>query len=279
MIGNHGNALMTQKRLSLIQHLKTTCPERRSMASDIPSIAPPEGQRESLRYRDYFNRMGVSKQSVLESVKLTHARSTVYFNDLYDWMAGPGDFKIACGAGCGYCCHTMVSVQPPEAFYLAHHIETAFDAEVSEGLKQRIIEHDAEHRGLSAVGRYDGRVPCPMLDPDTWFCRIHDARPLTCRSLHSSDKPACIQAYEERDAYIPTSSHQLFFENARAYHEAFSAALSDYGVDMQPLELNAALATIWTEPNVMDRWIAGEKAFESAYASKMTTDRASPTVG
>jgi Fe-S-cluster containining protein len=247
------------------------------MASGVPSITPPEGQRESRRYRDYFNRSGVTEKSVLESVELTHARSNVYFNDLYDWMAGPGNFNIACGAGCGYCCHTMVSLLPPEAFYLAQHIETAFAPDVSKALQQRIVDHDRKNRGLSAVGRYEGHIPCPMLDPDTWFCRVHDARPLTCRSLHSSNKPACVKAYEERDAYIPTESHQLFFENARAYHEAFSASLSDHGIDMQPLELNAALATIWTEGDAMARWLAGEKVFQAAYASKMKTDRAPST--
>jgi len=242
--------------------------------SQTSSITPPDGAREARRYVDYFNRMGVTKKSVLESVGLTYARSNVYFDDVYSWMAETGTFKIACGAGCAYCCHTMVSVLPPEAFYLANHIETAFEPEESKAMKQRIIDHDAKNRGLSGAARHEGHIACPMLDPETWLCGVHSARPLTCRSMHSSDKPSCKKAFDERDAYISTPSHQLFFDNTQAYYDAFGTALLEHDLEMEPLELNAALATIWNDKNVMIRWMAGEKPFEDAYADKMMTDRA-----
>jgi len=241
--------------------------------SQPSSITPPDGAREAHRYVDYFNRMGINKKSILESVGLTYARSNVYFDDVYGWMAETGSFKIACGAGCAYCCHTMVSVLAPEAFYLAHHIETAFDRETSEAMKQRVIDHDVKHYGLSGAGRHEGHVACPMLDPETWLCTVHSARPLTCRSMHSSDKPSCKKAFDERNAYISTPSHQLFFDNTQAYYDAFGTALQEHNLEIEPLELNAALATIWSETNVMNRWIAGERPFEAAYAAKMMTDR------
>lgn len=236
-------------------------------------ITPPDGNREARRYLDYFNRMGVTRKSVLESVDLTYQRSNVYFGDLYAWMAETGNFRVACDKGCAYCCHTMVSVLPPEAFFLANHIETAFEPDISKAMRQRVIEHDAAHRGLSGAARHEGHIACPMLDPETWLCTVHGARPLTCRSMHSSDKPSCKKAFDERDAYISTPSHQLFFENTQAYYDAFGTALQEHGVEIEPLELNAALATIWTEKNVLNRWIAGEKVFEAAYADKMMTDR------
>ena len=241
------------------------------------SITPPDGAREARRYLDYFTRMGVTKKSVLESVDLTYARSNVYFNDLYGWMAETGAFKVACGKGCAYCCHTMVSVLPPEAFYLANHIETAFEPEASKTMKQRVIDHDAQHRGLSGAARHEGHIACSLLDPETWLCGVHSARPLTCRSMHSSDVSACKLAFDERDAYIPAPSHQLFFDNTQAYYDAFGTALQEHDLEMEPLELNAALATIWTGKNVMIRWMRGEKPFEAAYADAMMTDRAPTT--
>ncbi len=236
-------------------------------------ITPPDGAREAHRYMDYFNRMGINRKSILESVSLTYARSNVYFNDVYDWMAETGSFKVACGAGCAYCCHTMVSVLAPEAFFLADYIDNELDSETSKAMKQRIIDHDAQHRGVSGAGRHEGHIACPMLDPETWLCSVHEARPLTCRSMHSSDKPSCQKAFDERNAYISTPSHQLFFDNTQAYYDAFGTALLEYGLEMEPLELNASLATIWTEKNVMFRWMSGEKPFEAAYADKMMTDR------
>ncbi len=242
--------------------------------AETTSITPPDGAREARRYVDYFNRMGVTRKSVMESVDLTYQRSNVYFNDLYAWMAETGRFKVACDMGCAYCCHTMVSVLPPEAFFLANHIETAFEPEVSKAMRQRVIDHDAKHRGLSGAARHEGHVACSLLDPETWLCTVHSARPLTCRSMHSSDKPSCKRAFDERDAYISTPSHQLFFENTQAYYDAFGTALMEHDVELEPLELNAALATIWTGDNVLNRWLRGERVFEAAYAATMMTDRA-----
>ena len=237
------------------------------------SITPPDGAREARRYVDYFARMGVTKKSVLESVDLTYARSNVYFNDLYGWMAETGSFKVACDMGCAYCCHTMVSVLPPEAFYLANHIENEMEPEASKAMKQRIIDHDAKNRGLSGAARHEGHIACPMLDPETWLCSVHGSRPLTCRSMHSSDVASCKRAFDERDAYISTPSHQLFFENTQAYYDAFGTALQEHGLEIEPLELNAALATIWNEKDVLLRWMKGEKPFVAAYASSAMTDR------
>ena len=241
--------------------------------TNISPITPPDGAREARRYIDYFTRMGVTKKSILESVDLTYKRSNVYFGDLYGWMAETGTFNVACDKGCAFCCHTMVSVLPPEAFFLANHIETAFDPEQSKAMKQRVIDHDAKHRGLSGAARHEGHVACSLLDPKTWLCSVHSARPLTCRSMHSSDVKPCKQAFDERNAYIPAPSHQLFFDNTQAYYDAFGTVLLEHELEMEPLELNAALATIWTEKNVMNRWIAGETPFASAHADLMMTDR------
>ena len=240
--------------------------------ADSFTVTPPDGAREARRYLDYFDRNGVTKQTVLASVDLTYQRSNVYFGDLYAWMAETGRFTVACDAGCAYCCHTMVSVLAPEAFYLANHIETAFPADEARALKERVIAHDAENRGKSGAARHEQRIACPMLDPETWLCRVHGARPLTCRSMHSSDKGACQRAFDERNAYLPAPSHQLFFDNTQAYYDAFGTALHEKGLTVVPLELNAALATIWGEKGVFLRWLRGEDPFAAAHADSAMTD-------
>ena len=241
--------------------------------SQIAEINPPDGGREARRYVDYFERNGVTRKTVMESVDLTYRRSNVYYQDLYAWMAETGRFKPACAAGCAFCCHTLVSVLPPEAFYLAAHIDERPDADA---IRQRVISHDAANRGKSGAARHEGRIACPMLDPETWLCSVHEARPLTCRSMHSSDRGACQQAFDERDAYIPAPSHQLFFDNTQAYYDAFGTALDRAGLVCEPLELNAALATIWTGKKVMIRWLQGEDPFADARADAAMTD-AAPT--
>ena len=236
--------------------------------SQASEIEPPDGNREARRYADYFNRLGVTKKSVLESVALTYKRSNVYFDDLYSWMAETGSFKVACAKGCAYCCHTQVSVLPPEAFYLADHID-ALGRDAARALKERVIDHDRQHRGRTGAERHEGHIACPMLDPETWLCTVHGARPLTCRSMHSSDVSACRRGFEERDAYAPAPSHQLFFENAKAYYHAFGTALSERGLKMYALELNAALATVWTERDALVRWLRGDDVFAEARSERV----------
>jgi len=237
---------------------------------------PPEGERESRRYIDYFTRNGITRGSILKSVELTYARSNVFFDDTYTYFEKTGTFNVACTKGCAMCCHTMVSVVPPEAFYLADYIKTQFDADASRAMIDRIIAHDAENRGKSGAARHIGHIACPMLDPETHLCTVHAARPLTCRSMHSGDVSACRTAFDTRDAYHPAPSHALFFANTQAYYDAFGTALYNSGLHVEPLELNAALSTIFTGKNVFVRWLKGENPFEEALADTALTDAPPP---
>ncbi len=237
---------------------------------------PPEGERESRRYIDYFTRNGITKGSVLKSVELTYARSNVFFDDTYTYFEKSGTFRVACAKGCAMCCHTMVSVLPPEAFYLANYIRTQFEPDASRAMIERIVAHDAEHRGKSGAARHVGHIACPMLDPETHLCTVHAGRPLTCRSMHSGDLGACRTAFDTRDAYHPAPSHALFFKNTQAYYDAYGTALYDSGLFVEPLELNAALATIFTGKNVFVRWLKGENPFEEALADAALTDAPPP---
>ncbi len=236
-------------------------------------IHAPETETEHRRYADYFRRNGVSRETVLKAVELTQQRSEVYFRDLTAALAETGRFKAACGAGCAYCCHTMVSVLPPEAFFLAEHLRAAFPPQEAQDLVARVLAHDRKHRGKSGGRRFVEHVGCPFLAEDTKFCRVHPARPLTCRAMHSGSLTACREGFEQRDAYRPAPSHRLFFANTQAYYNAIGYALEDMGLQMEPLELNAALATIWSETEVFARWLAGERVFtRSTMADFATTD-------
>ena len=200
----------------------------------------------------------------------------MFYDEVYDYFEKSGSFDVACAKGCAFCCHTMVTVLPPEAFYLANHIRTAFDPATSRAMIERIVAHDAAHRGKSGAARHTGRIACPMLDPETHLCTVHGARPLTCRSMHSGDVKPCQVAFETRDAYHPAPSHSIFFKNTQAYYDAYGTALHDSGLFVEPLELNAALATVFSEKNVFVRWLKGENPFEGALADDALTDAPPP---
>jgi Fe-S-cluster containining protein len=80
----------------------------------------------------------------------------------------------ACAAGCAFCC-----ILPGEdgGTITAHEAERLHAA-----LAPRAGEPDGRDWHASA---------CPALDPETRMCRAYEARPLLCRSYHSTDAAAC----------------------------------------------------------------------------------------
>lgn len=236
------------------------------------SLMIPDADREIPRYRDFFARNGVSKETVIQAADLTYQRSEVFFRDLNALLAQSGEFTPACKMGCAYCCHTMVTVLPPEAFYLARHIKKSRSSDEAKKARKRVIAHDKAHRGKSGAQRHVGRIACSLLDPDTMLCTVHEARPLTCRAMHSGDVKPCREAFETANAYLGAPSDARYFKNTQAYYDAFAVALGEHGLKIEPLELNAALSIIWKERHAFERWVGGEDIFAPARADLCMTD-------
>ena len=212
----------------------------------------------------YLQEEGLSEDSLLRAVDLIQQRTEVFLDDALAEVEQTAGFKSACAAGCGFCCHTLVSVSPPEAFYIARHVETAFEPEASEALKARVLGYAKRTEDMDGEQRYVLREACPFLRDEDWYCGLHTARPLVCRAMHSGSLPSCKKAFETRDATVPTSTMAVFFENTTAYMSAYVSALRPRGVVVYPVELSKALAVIWREPDAMNRWLGGEDLFDSA---------------
>ena len=212
----------------------------------------------------YFNEVGVSGETILEAVDLILQRTEVFLNDALEITAETANFKSACAAGCGYCCHTLVSVAPPEAFFVARHIETTFDADQAQDFRERVTAYASQTKGMNGAERYTSRIPCPFLRADDWYCGLHTARPMVCRAMHSGNLQSCKTAYANRDANVPTPTMAIFFENTKAYMSAYISSLRPHGVAIYPVELSGALVAIWQTENAMNRWLGGEDIFAEA---------------
>ncbi len=212
----------------------------------------------------YFDDEGLNGDTLLTAVDLILKRTDVFLNDALAVTKETNGFVSACAAGCGFCCHTMVTVSPPEAFYIARHVETAFEPDAREALKARVIAYAQRTQGMDGAERYMGREACPFLREEDWYCGLHTARALVCRAMHSGSLIACKTAYESRDATIPTPTMAIFFKNTKAYMSAYTSALRPRGVSIYPVELAEALSTIWREPDAMLRWLDGEDLFDNA---------------
>ena len=224
----------------------------------------PTPESETARLSRYLDEFGLSEESLMRAVELIQQRTEVFLSDALAETEEAVGFRSACAAGCGYCCHTLVSVSPPEAFYVARHVETTFEPEARDALKARVTASAERTRGMDGAARYVAREPCPFLRDEDWYCGLHTARPLVCRAMHSGSLPACRKAYENRDAAFATPTMAVFFENTKAYMSAYTSALRPRGLKIYPVELSGALSIIWREADAMERWLGGEDLFAPA---------------
>lgn len=182
---------------------------------------------------------------------------------------------LACRAGCAHCCHSMVSVLPQEAFALAAHIETATPEPDREALKARVIAHAGRTARMGGAARMRARIPCPFLDGKTALCRVHAARPLTCRGMNSVDEGTCRAALDDPAAEIAVPTVLAHHRAVQNLYDQIGARLSAAGLSSASLELTGALAVIWSAPDAMARWRDGEDIFAGARAAD-TTDAPIP---
>jgi Fe-S-cluster containining protein len=181
---------------------------------------------------------------------------------------------IACRAGCDHCCYQSVGVTPPEALAIYDHLSrTRSDGELVR-FAARVADVRARTRPLSTAERFSPEHPCVFLEAGR--CTIYEVRPLSCRGMNSLDARTCearLRDPDTRAAFLAGApAGQSFMEPIRAFH-AVSAGLQLglaelHGLDMQPLDLAAAMDLLMNGPeSVPDDWIGGGTPFLSARGS------------
>lgn len=105
---------------------------------------------------------------------------------------------ITCRAGCGVCCHQLVPISAPEAFFLRDYLnsltperrvrtEERFskieDIMKSAGLIERLmnLEKTQEHEAI-ARDYFHLKMQCPFLEENS--CSIYQYRPFACREYN-----------------------------------------------------------------------------------------------
>jgi Fe-S-cluster containining protein len=170
---------------------------------------------------------------------------------------------VACKAGCGHCCHVLVSVTAPEALTILDHLKSSLSAAALNRLRTRVTEFCTQTRGLSAAERFSPDLPCVFLDDDR--CSIYPVRPFACRGMNSLDAGECetrLHDPEVRAAFVANGGGRLFVEPIQAFRAVTAGlqlALKElFHLDMRPLELTAAIRIfLQGDESVVDEWLAG----------------------
>ncbi len=167
---------------------------------------------------------------------------------------------LACAAGCDFCCHLRVMATASEVFALLDYLRHNLDDEAFGRFERRVEATDRRLRELPAGDVLRTNIPCPALVDGR--CSGYAARPLNCRSYHSTSKAACEDSFnhpEDLDRGHPQI--KALAEVHRGAQAGFLSALEQAGYDARQYELATALAEALRDPEARGRLQEGERVF------------------
>jgi Fe-S-cluster containining protein len=169
---------------------------------------------------------------------------------------------VACRKGCSFCCHLWVDATPPEVLYAVKNMPPE--------QRQKALASVERVCGLSAGVSFEERCgkfnpPCSLLD-DQGACSIYDSRPISCRTVVSSNADECRSTIVDgSDVGFPSPKVWLTLQDS--YITALEGALIHAGLAYQAHELNESLRIALANPNAEARWLAGGDEFAAAATS------------
>ena len=161
------------------------------------------------------------------------------------------DVGVACHTGCSFCCSARVAISAPEVFLIADAIRLRPESEI-----EVVVKRLRQHADMNANKTdWKQRTPCPFLDND--LCTIYSLRPVGCRKAHSLDLAACQAGADvlPQSLDIVLAAEALTLGTSEAYRAS--------GLDMAHYEFVAALWCALVDSESKDRWLSGERVFDS----------------
>jgi Fe-S-cluster containining protein len=187
------------------------------------------------------------------------ADAVAYLNALFE-RSVPAEQRnrLACRAGCAYCCHQMVQVYPAEAFFIAARLRDRPEANVTINIAEQRL----------GDGNMKGKfwLPCPMLKDS--MCSIYEARPLNCHAFVSLDVKDCIDYLTPQGAADVSSirAPQVHLSLRNVIKIMSLAAMRLAGLPTIAYEMNSAIGAILSNNDAEKRWLAGDDIFTTAKA-------------
>lgn len=168
---------------------------------------------------------------------------------------------IDCKAGCSYCCHLRLEVQPHEAFTLADWLRRHLAPGALQEVVSRLRENASRTRAIGTEARKRTSLPCALLGPDG-ACMAYEARPAQCRRYHSMRVATC-QAFHDNpaDESIESPMHPAVAHNAAVIITQAQHAVRAAGLDAENADMNLALLEALENPKAWRRWRDGKRPF------------------
>ena len=158
-----------------------------------------------------------------------------------------GGARLACQAGCNFCCHLRVNVLPHEAIALFRFLQSqmppAVAQQVRSALRRKLQTPPGPPRACAFLVRGE--------------CAAYEVRPGACAAYHSTSRERCEESF--RDPTVPSGTVAL--QGLQAVALALEAGVNDAvqaeGLSNSALELHTAVAALLADPALIARWRSG----------------------
>jgi len=218
----------------------------------------------------YILEVGQATRTVLAEASVDDveglARIAADFADreVQTWRDRPTAPKdLACRAGCSSCCHVPIPTTVPEVIRIAFALEDQRGPDQMARLREKVEGYHRARRGLSGTDRSRIQHPCPLLD-EAGQCSIYGSRPLACRGYSSRDLSRCESYHAEPWAGVTIPIDGIQHTIAQGIGLGIQSGLKSLGLGYRMVDLVEAIRIVLDDPEAIDRWLAGEPAFEDA---------------
>ena len=159
--------------------------------------------------------------------------------------------RIACAAGCTFCCHQRVGVFAHEAVALLQHLRTTMARPEADALEQRILANAQTIDGWTPEQHRAANLRCALLVEGR--CAAYEVRPSACARYHSLSRARCEHAFEHpQHIGTPRNSRPALAplqELGNALDSSLEAALVEAGLPPEKRELHQTLRALLEDPN------------------------------
>ena len=155
--------------------------------------------------------------------------------------------RLACRAGCNFCCHLRVNVLPHEAIALFRYLQSRMPPAVAQQVRSTLRRNVQTPPGPPRA--------CAFLVQGE--CAAYEVRPSACAAYHSTSRERCEESFRDPAVASGTVALQGLQAVALALEAGVNEALQGEGLSNVALELHTAVAALLADPALIARWRSG----------------------
>ncbi|MCP4247484.1 MAG: hypothetical protein GY778_10590 [bacterium] len=172
----------------------------------------------------------------------------------------PQHSRHECVSGCACCCHTAVTVAPPETLAIARYLVEHHTADELQQIRRRMDEN-AELASKLSRDEYIARlIPCALMTDDG-NCRAHPVRPITCAGFCSTSRAACEAEFNRSPGRGSVPTDRFAMAAGLAVSNGLLNACRNADRDGRFYELHHALRRVLDTPDAARQWATGQDVF------------------